>query len=122
MVGVLSSEGLAVLIAWGGNESARVHHLARWRVGRLAIGRSGYTAIGTVCNLAARLCGEAKDGQFLVDQRVAIEVEKMKTLEEIGAITLKGLTQPVIAFNVVPGTSPAEAGPNLTVVARNPRV
>ena len=39
MVGVLSSEGLAVLIAWGGNESARVHHLARWRVGLFAIGR-----------------------------------------------------------------------------------
>jgi adenylate cyclase len=63
--------------------------------------RSGYTAIGTVCNLAARLCGEAKDGQILVDQRVAIEVEKMTTLEEIGALTLKGLTQPVVAFNVV---------------------
>jgi adenylate cyclase len=27
--------------------------------------RSGYTAIGTVCNLAARLCAEAKDGQIL---------------------------------------------------------
>jgi class 3 adenylate cyclase len=84
--------------------------------------RSGYTAIGTVCNLAARLCGEAKDGQILVDQRVAIEVEKMTTLEEIGALTLKGLTQPVVAFNVVRGTSPVEARPNLTVVARNPRV
>ena len=84
--------------------------------------RSGYTAIGTVCNLAARLCGEAKDGQILVDQRVAIEVEKMTTLEEIGALTLKGLTQPVVAFNVVQGTSPAEARPNFTVVARNPRV
>jgi len=29
--------------------------------------RSGYTAIGTVCNLAARLCAEAKDGQ--IDQQ-----------------------------------------------------
>jgi hypothetical protein len=27
--------------------------------------RSGYTAIGTVCNLAARLCAEAKDGHYL---------------------------------------------------------
>jgi adenylate cyclase len=62
--------------------------------------RSGYTAIGTVCNLAARLCGEAKDGQILIDQRVAIEVEKMTTLEEIGALALKGLTQPVVAYNV----------------------
>src|SRR5271166_4988021 len=62
--------------------------------------RSGYTAIGTVCNLAARLCAEAKDGQILVAQRVAIEVEKITTLEEIGALALKGLTQPVVAYNV----------------------
>jgi adenylate cyclase len=33
--------------------------------------RSGYTAIGTVCNLAARLCAEAKDGQILISSRVA---------------------------------------------------
>jgi class 3 adenylate cyclase len=31
--------------------------------------RAGYTAIGTVCNLAARLCAEAKDGQILVSSR-----------------------------------------------------
>jgi class 3 adenylate cyclase len=62
--------------------------------------RSGYTAIGTVCNLAARLCAEAKDGQILVAQRVAIEIEKITTLEEIGALALKGLTQPVVAYNV----------------------
>ena len=34
--------------------------------------RSGYTAIGTVCNLAARLCAEAKDGQILIAQLVAV--------------------------------------------------
>src|SRR2546430_13201621 len=33
--------------------------------------RSGYTAIGTVCNLAARLCAEAKDGQILISSRIA---------------------------------------------------
>jgi class 3 adenylate cyclase len=62
--------------------------------------RSGYTAIGTVCNLAARLCAEAKDGQILIGQRVAVAVEEAITLEEVGALTLKGLTQPVVAFNV----------------------
>jgi adenylate cyclase len=62
--------------------------------------RSGYTAIGTVCNLAARLCAEAKDGQILVDQRVAVSVEEMMPLEEVGELTLKGLTQPVVAYNV----------------------
>src|SRR5262245_53999250 len=48
--------------------------------------RSGYTAIGTVCNLAARLCAEAKDGQILVAQRVAVAVEQIMTLEEIGTL------------------------------------
>jgi adenylate cyclase len=62
--------------------------------------RSGYTAIGTVCNVAARLCAEAKDGQILLSQRVAVTIEGTATLEEIGALTLKGLTQPVVAFNV----------------------
>jgi len=62
--------------------------------------RSGYTAIGTVCNVAARLCAEAKDGQILLSQRVAVAVEGTATLEEIGALTLKGLTQPIVAYNV----------------------
>jgi len=62
--------------------------------------RSGYTAIGTVCNLAARLCAEAQGGQILIGQRVAVAVEQTITLEEVGALTLKGLTQPVVAYNV----------------------
>ena len=62
--------------------------------------RSGYTAIGTVCNLAARLCAEAKDGQILVAQRVAVSVEATTPLEEVGELTLKGLTQPIVAYNV----------------------
>jgi GAF domain-containing protein len=62
--------------------------------------RSGYTAIGTVCNLAARLCAEAKDGQILIAQRVAVATEKITALEEVGELSLKGLTQPVVAFNV----------------------
>ena len=44
--------------------------------------RSGYTAIGTVCNLASRLCAEAQDGQILIGQRVAIAVEQTITLED----------------------------------------
>ena len=68
--------------------------------------RSGYTAIGTVCNLAARLCAEAKDGQVLVAQRVAAAVEGKAVVEEIGPLALKGLTQPVVAYNV-PAAQPA---------------
>jgi adenylate cyclase len=62
--------------------------------------RSGYTAIGTVCNLAARLCAEAKDGQILISGRVAAAIEKVIPLEDLGSLILKGLTQPVSAFNV----------------------
>jgi class 3 adenylate cyclase len=62
--------------------------------------RSGYTAIGTVCNLAARLCAEAKDGQILVAGRVAAAVEAVAALEEIDNLSLKGLSRPVPAFNV----------------------
>src|SRR4029450_13826693 len=62
--------------------------------------RSGYTAIGTVCNLAARLCAEAKDGQILISGRVAAAVEKAVALEDLGSLALKGLSQPVSSFNV----------------------
>jgi class 3 adenylate cyclase len=74
--------------------------------------RSGYTAIGTVCNLAARLCGEAKDGQILVSSRIAEAVKAVARLEDLGNLELKGLRRPVAAFNVVLNTSPAEARPN----------
>ena len=63
--------------------------------------RVGYTAIGTVCNLAARLCAEAKDGQILVSQRIAAAAEGIAGLEEIGDVALKGLSQAVAVFNVM---------------------
>jgi adenylate cyclase len=63
--------------------------------------RMDYTAIGTVTNLAARLCGEAKDGQILLSRRVAMAVEDTATLEEIGDLSLKGLSQAVAVYNVV---------------------
>jgi CheY-like chemotaxis protein len=63
-------------------------------------GRRDYSAIGTVTNLAARLCAEARSGQILVSSRVAGDVEPLGDLEEIGPLVLKGLTRPVPAFNV----------------------
>jgi hypothetical protein len=74
----------------------------------------------TVCNLAARLCTEAKDGQILVSSRIAEAVETVARLEDEGNLELKGLRRPVAAFNVVQSASAAEARPNLTVVARGP--
>src|SRR5262245_16217220 len=62
--------------------------------------RSGYTAIGTVCNVAARLCAEAKDGQILLGQRVNVALKGSVATEQLGALALKGLTQPVVAYNV----------------------
>jgi GAF domain len=50
--------------------------------------RAGYTAIGTVCNLAARLCAEAKDGQILISGRVAAAVEEAIPLEDPGGLAL----------------------------------
>ena len=62
--------------------------------------RMDYTAIGTVTNLAARLCAEAKDGQILMSRRVAIAVEDAVALQEIGDLSLKGLSQAVLVYNV----------------------
>src|SRR5205814_8035992 len=45
--------------------------------------RVGYTAIGTVCNLSARLCAEAKDGQILVSQRIARSEEHTSELQSL---------------------------------------
>ena len=64
-------------------------------------GRWDYGAIGTVTNLAARLCGEARGGQILVAARVAAEVEDLVETEEVGPLALKGLTKPIPAFDVL---------------------
>jgi len=63
-------------------------------------GRLGYAAIGSAANLAARLCGEARDGQILVDREVRVAVEAFADLDPLGNITLKGFREPVPAFNV----------------------
>jgi adenylate cyclase len=64
-------------------------------------GRLDYGAIGTVTNLASRLCGEAKPGQILLSQRVAGGVEDTAEVEAVGELSLKGFQRPVKAFNVV---------------------
>ena len=64
-------------------------------------GRWDYGAIGTVTNLAARLCGEAQPGQILVSARVAAAVEELAEMREAGPLALKGFTRPVPAFDVL---------------------
>lgn len=68
--------------------------------------RVDYTAVGAVTNVAARLCGEARDGQILVSRRVAAAVEDLVPLEDLGRLPLRGMSQPVAAYNVV-RTGPA---------------
>jgi adenylate cyclase len=82
--------------------------------------RSGYTAIGTVCNLAARLCGQAKDGQILVSSRVAGAVEEIAKLEDLGNLEVKGLSRPVAAFNVTEPVSGEPAGLDRAKQRRKP--
>ena len=64
-------------------------------------GRWDYGAIGTVTNLAARLCGEAKGGQILVHQRVATTIEDLVEVEAVGELTLKGFHRSITAYNVL---------------------
>ncbi len=64
-------------------------------------GRWDYGAIGTVTNLAARLCAEAKPGQILIAPRVLLEIEALLEVEELGLLTVKGLARPVKPLNVV---------------------
>ena len=64
-------------------------------------GRRDYGAIGPVTNLSARLCGEASAGQVLISQRVYGKVEEGIEAEHVGELTLKGLSKPVPAYNVL---------------------
>jgi adenylate cyclase len=63
-------------------------------------GRFDYAAIGTVTNLAARLCGEANGGQILISQRVYAAVEALALAEPVGELSLKGFVKPVPAFSL----------------------
>jgi class 3 adenylate cyclase len=64
-------------------------------------GRWDYGAIGTVTNLAARLCGEARPGQILVSRRLYAAIDTLIDAEPVGELTLKGFAKPVTAFNVL---------------------
>jgi adenylate cyclase len=75
-------------------------------------GRHDYGAIGTVMNLASRLCDEATAGQVLMSARALASVEEMIDAEPIGELTLKGFAKPVAAFSVLgmkPGAGEALA-------------
>jgi class 3 adenylate cyclase/GAF domain-containing protein len=68
-------------------------------------GRFDYAAIGTVSNVASRLCDEAKPGQILISPRVLMAVEDAVTVEPVGEFTLKGIRRPLAAYNVLAAAS-----------------
>jgi len=63
-------------------------------------GRLDYGAIGTVTNLASRLCAEAAGGQILISQKVHAAAGDLVDAEPVGDLTLKGFQRPVPAYNV----------------------
>ena len=64
-------------------------------------GRFDYAAIGTVANVASRLCDEAKPGQILISPRVLTKVENVVQVESVGEFSLKGIRRPLAAYNVL---------------------
>jgi adenylate cyclase len=64
-------------------------------------GRQDYSAIGTVVNLAARLCSDAANGQILIDGKVQKAVEPVAESAPAGEVTLKGIRRPVRAFELL---------------------
>ena len=70
-------------------------------------GRFDYAAIGTVSNVASRLCDEAKPGQILISPRVLMAVKDAVTVEPVGEFELKGIRRPIAAHNVVAALPPS---------------
>lgn len=64
-------------------------------------GHFHYGAIGSVLNLASRLCDKAKSGEIFITQRVYGEIETLAQVEPVGSLTLKGFLESIPAFNVV---------------------
>jgi len=86
-------------------------------------GRSDYTAIGNVVNLASRICGVAEDGQILIDAAVAAEIGDELPLMPLGSRMIRGLTEAVSVFSVRPTDSNFAKLPsaNALAVQRNAR-
>jgi len=63
-------------------------------------GRWDYGAIGSVTNLAARLCAEAKPGQILISRRVFAAVEDLVEAAPMGEFALKGFSRPIPTYEV----------------------
>jgi len=63
--------------------------------------RSQYAAIGSVTNLASRLCSSAEDGQILADSRLHASIARLARVEELGEVTPKGFRRPIRIVNII---------------------
>ena len=71
-------------------------------LGRIGFdGRYDYGAVGSVMNLASRLCDEAGSGQILLNERAFADVEHLVEAEPMGELTLKGFVKPPAAFKIL---------------------
>ena len=75
-------------------------------------GRFDYTAIGSVVNLAARLCERARSDEILIDNKVRAAIEGPFETEAIGDFTPKGFSRSIEVFNIVQRRD--GGGPRLT--------
>jgi adenylate cyclase len=82
--------GLGIGIAQGEATLGVIGFEQRWE----------YAAIGNVPNLAARLCGEARAGEILLDAQVEHEIAAIAQTEPVGPLKLRGFFQPVPAFRL----------------------
>jgi class 3 adenylate cyclase len=82
--------GLGIGIAKGDATLGVIGFEQRWE----------YAAIGNVPNLAARLCGEARAGEILVDAQTEREIAHLAEVESTGPLALRGFQQPVPAFRL----------------------
>jgi adenylate cyclase len=80
-------------------------------LGRIGfVGRFDYASVGSVTNLAARLCAEAAPWQILITQRVNAAAEDLIVSRLVGELSLRGFSKPVRAFDVS-GLDSARATP-----------
>jgi DNA-binding response OmpR family regulator len=71
-------------------------------IGRIGFeGRYDYGAVGSVMNMASRLCDEADGGEILVNSRIHAETEGFADVESAGELVLKGFAKPIEAFRIV---------------------
>jgi class 3 adenylate cyclase/CheY-like chemotaxis protein len=98
--------GLGIGIAAGYATLGKIGFEARWE----------YSAVGSVVNMASRLCDEAEGGQILIEPRAYAAVEGSVLVEPIGPLTLKGFHRPMSAFNLLAErTEGAEVAPGAEV-------